>query len=72
MNLRGKSADVMAMDTSLYVLRNDATATASRHPDLDQRLGQPIAAALAGQRPGFNQRSNALFEEEGIALATFH
>ena len=26
------------MNTSLYVLRNDATATASRHTDLDQAL----------------------------------
>ena len=26
------------MDTSLYVLRNDATAAASRHPDLDHAL----------------------------------
>jgi hypothetical protein len=38
MNSRRRSADVIAMDTSLYVLRNDTTSTASRHANLDHAL----------------------------------
>jgi hypothetical protein len=38
MRQEGRSADVIAMDTSLYVLRNDATSTATRHANLDHAL----------------------------------
>jgi hypothetical protein len=39
------------MDTSLYVLRNDATATASRHADLDCAL-DAINTEIGASDPG--------------------
>ena len=43
-----------------------------RNLDVGKDLRQPVRAALAHERLGFNQRPNSLLQEEGIALGPFN